>query len=118
MVLEQGALSGKYNASNPFKSKTRRGETFNIEVLKKLESLIDVMKEFGEKYEVEVAQIAIAWAIAKGTVPIIGVTKESHIDGAVSAINVKLEPDDIIILEKVVSDTGISIRGSWEKSMK
>lgn len=34
MVLEQGALTGKYNANHPFKSNTRRGEAFNIETLK------------------------------------------------------------------------------------
>jgi aryl-alcohol dehydrogenase-like predicted oxidoreductase len=118
MVLEQGALTGKYNTNNPFKSKTRRGEAFNIEVLKKLEDLIDVMGKMGKKYEVEPAQIAIAWAIAKGTVPIIGVTKESHIDGALSASNVKLEVNDINTLEKVAMNTGIAIKGSWEKSMK
>jgi aryl-alcohol dehydrogenase-like predicted oxidoreductase len=118
MVLEQGALTGKYNTNNPFKSKTRRGEAFNIEVLKKLEDLIDVMGKMGKKYEVEQAQIAIAWAIAKGTVPIIGVTKESHIDGALSASNVKLEVNDINTLEKVAMNTGIAIKGSWEKSMK
>ena len=118
MVLEQGALTGNYNTQNPFKSKTRRGEAFNIEVLKKLEHLIEVMGKMGKKYEVEQAQIAMAWAIAKGTLPIVGVTKESHIDDALSASNVKLEVNDIITLEKVAMETGISIKGSWEKSMK
>lgn len=118
MVLEQGALTGKYNVNNPFKSKTRRGEAFNIEVLKKLKDLIDVMGKAGKKYEAQPAQIAIAWAIAKGIVPIIGVTKESHIDDALSASKVKLEANDIGILEKAAMNTGISIKGSWEKSMK
>lgn len=118
MVLEQGALSGKYNVNNPFKSKTRRGEAFNIEVLRKLEGLIDIMRQIGKKYEVEPAQIAVAWAIAKGTVPIIGVTKESHVDDAVSALNIKLDPNEIITLERVAMDTGIVMKASWEKSMK
>lgn len=118
MVLEQGALTGKYNANNPFKRETRRGEEFNIEVLKKLEGLKDVMQKIGEKYKVEQSQVAIAWAIAKGTVPIIGVTKEFHIDSALSAVNLKLEANDINMLEKVAMDTGISIKGAWEKSMK
>lgn len=49
---------------------------------------------------------------------IIGVTKESHIDGAESAINIKLEQNEIVTLEKCAIDTGISIKSSWEKSMK
>lgn len=117
MVLEQGALSDKYNANNPFKDETRRGQVFNVEVLRKLESLIDVMKQIGNKYQVEPAQIAMSWAITKGTVPIIGVTKESHIDDAVSAIDIELEENEIIALEKAAGDTGVSIKGAWEKSM-
>ena len=117
MVLEQGALSSKYNVNNPFKSGTRRGEVFHVDVLRKLEGLIDAMSQIGKKYQAEPAQIAIAWAISKGTVPIIGVTKESHIDGAVSALNIDLEIDEMIKLEEAARNTGISIKGGWEKSM-
>lgn len=118
MVLEQGALTGKYNASHPFKSNTRRGEAFNIETLRKLQHLIDVMGEIGDKYNVGPATTAIAWAIAKGTVPIIGVTKEAQIDDALAAVNLTLERKNIQDLEQAAMETGISVRGAWEKSMK
>ncbi|MFB5682030.1 aldo/keto reductase [Paenibacillus terreus] len=117
MVLEQGALTGKYNANHPFKSNTRRGEAFNIDTLKKLQDLIEVMGEIGDKYKVGQAPIAMAWAIAKGTVPIIGVTKEAQIDDALAAIHLELEVKDIHALEEAAMETGISIRGAWEKSM-
>lgn len=117
MVLEQGALSGKYNAKNPFKGGTRRGEVFDAEVLRKLEKLIDVMREIGEKYNAEVAQIAMAWAIAKGTVPIIGVTKELHVDEAMYALDIELKQNEIVLLEEEARKTGISIKAEWEKSM-
>lgn len=117
MVLEQGALSSKYNVKNPFKNGTRRGDAFNLEVLKKLEGLIAVMKQMGKKYQAEPAEIAIAWAISKGTVPIIGVTKESHIDGAATALHIDLDASEIIELEEVAKNTGISIKAGWEKSM-
>lgn len=87
MVLEQGALSGKYNVNNLFKSGTRRGEAFNVEVFRKLQGLIDAMRKIGEKYKAEPTQIAMAWAISKGTVPIIGVTKESQVDSARNALD-------------------------------
>lgn len=35
------------------------------------------MKNVGERYGADPAQIAIAWAMAKGTVPIVGATKIS-----------------------------------------
>lgn len=117
MVLEQGALTGKYNVNNPFKPGTRRGDAFNADVLKNLEGLLKVMDQIAKKYETEPAQIAISWAISKGTAPIIGVTKESHIDDAASALEIRLSINEITQLEEAAKDTGISIKGSWEKDM-
>ncbi|WP_297425002.1 aldo/keto reductase [Clostridium sp.] len=117
MILEQGALSGKYNVNNPFISGTRRGKAFNSEVLGKIGNLIEAMGKIGTKYQVEPAVIAIAWALSKGTVPVIGVTKRTHIDGAISALDIKLEESDITVLEKEAKDTGVLVKASWEKSM-
>ena len=117
MVLEQGALTESYNAQKPFKTGTRRGDAFNSEVLAKLSNLINVMETIGHNYAVQPAQIAIAWAIAKGTVPIIGVTKPKHIDSAVSAADIELAEQEIKELEAAAKATGVEIKGAWEKSM-
>jgi aryl-alcohol dehydrogenase-like predicted oxidoreductase len=117
MVLEQGALTENYSAQNPFKSGTRRGEAFNSEVLEKLTDLIHVMREIGSSHGVDAAGVAIAWAIAKGTVPIIGVTKPKHIDGAIAAANVNLSNQEMNELETAAKASGVEIRGVWEKSM-
>ncbi|KUP25923.1 aldo/keto reductase [Paenibacillus sp. DMB5] len=117
MILEQGALTDKYNVKNPLPSGTRRGEAFNEDVLAKLEGLVHVMKEIGHTHDATTAQIATAWAIAKGTVPIIGVTKTSHIDDAVSAAGITLTVQEIQDLEAAAKETGIVISGDWEKSM-
>ncbi|TVX98669.1 aldo/keto reductase [Cohnella terricola] len=117
MVLEQGALTGKYHAQNPFKAGTRRGDAFNEEVLAKLENLTELMREIGLRHHVAPAEIAIAWAINKGTVPIIGVTKPSHIASAISAIDVKLTNKEIEELERAAKSSGVEIRGAWENNM-
>jgi aryl-alcohol dehydrogenase-like predicted oxidoreductase len=117
MVLEQGALTGTYNVQNPFKTGTRRGDAFNSDILEKLSNLIKVMESIGSNHHVDPAQIAIAWAIAKGTVPIIGVTKPKHIDGAVSAANINLSDIQIKELENAAKESGVEIKGAWEKSM-
>ncbi|WP_042460130.1 aldo/keto reductase [Neobacillus dielmonensis] len=117
MVLEQGALTGAYSSKNPFKAGTRRGEAFNADVLAKLDQLIEVMNTIGSKHDADPAEIAIAWSIAKGTVPIIGVTKPKHIEGAVAASNIELTEAEIKELETAAKATGVEIRGGWEKSM-
>ncbi|WP_085521016.1 aldo/keto reductase [Tuberibacillus sp. Marseille-P3662] len=118
MVLEQGALTGKYNAQNPFQSGTRRGEAFNSEVLLKLENLIEVMKKIGDTHDADPAQIAIAWAIAKGTVPIMGVTKSKHVDAAAEAVDLVLSEQEINDLETSAKATGVEIKGAWENRMQ
>lgn len=118
MVLEQGALTDKYSPNNPLPKGTRRGDEFTPKVLEKLQPLIQVMKEIGLKHiNASVAQIAIAWAIAKGTVPIIGVTKAQHVEDAVKAIKIKLNQKEIEVLEQVAKATEVEIRGGWEQPM-
>ncbi|MEM5008481.1 aldo/keto reductase [Priestia megaterium] len=117
MVLEQGALTDKYNSKNPMPSGTRRGEAFNPDVLTKIESLVQVMRKIGIRINASTAQIATAWSIAKGTVPIIGVTKMSHIEDAIKAAVVNLTARDILELEEAAKETGVEVRGDWEKTM-
>ena len=69
MVLEQGALSGKYDRQHPMPEGSDRAATYNP-ILGKLEILNAAMRKLAEKYNVAVAQIPVAWAIAKETLPI------------------------------------------------
>jgi len=117
MVLEQGALTDKYSTKHPLPSGTRRGEAFNANVLNKLEGLIEVMREIGSKHNASTAQIATAWSIAKGTVPIIGVTKTSHIEDAIKSTEVSLTAQEILDLETAARETDVEVRGAWEKPM-
>jgi aryl-alcohol dehydrogenase-like predicted oxidoreductase len=54
-----------------------------------------------EKRKIPRAQVALAWLLQKPeiTAPIVGPTKLSHLDDAVAAVSVKLDPDDIKLLE-------------------
>ena len=117
MVLEQGALSGKYDTAHPMPEGSARAETYNP-VLDKLEVLNGELKKLADKYNVGIAQIPVAWAIAKGTLPIIGVTKTSHVEDAVKAVNVTLTSEETENLEKVADSLGINAIRFWEKEMK
>jgi len=57
--------------------------------------------ELATKYQVTMAQIAIAWQWAKGVAsPIIGATKSKYLDDAAQAFNVQLTAADINYLEE------------------
>ncbi|EAX7332244.1 aldo/keto reductase [Salmonella enterica] len=116
MVLEQGALSGRYNPQNPMPEGSGRAETYN-KVLPQLQKLTDAMKTIGDKKGASVAQVAIAWAIGKGTLPIIGATKVHHIADAASAANLELTEAEIATIEQLSLEAGVNTRGSWEQPM-
>ena len=117
MVLEQGALSGKYNKENPLPEESDRGKKYNP-VLSQLEALTNEMTAIGQKYGASCSQIGIAWAIAKGTLPIIGATKEHHVVEAAEAAKIQLTSEEMSRLESLADATGIDTRGGWEHSME
>ena len=117
MVLEQGALSGKYNKENPLPAESDRGKKYNP-VLPQLEALTNEMTAIGQKYGASCSQIGIAWAIAKGALPIIGATKERHVIEAAEAAKIKLVAEEVTRLEQLAEATGIDTRGDWEHSME
>ena len=117
MVLEQGALSGKYNKENPLPAESDRGKKYNP-VLPQLEALTNEMTAIGQKYGASCSQIGIAWAIAKGALPIIGATKERHVIEAAEAAKIKLVAEEVTRLDQLAEATGIDTRGDWEHSME
>lgn len=116
MVLEQGALTGRYTEENPFPAGTGRGDSYNPH-LKKLAALIHEMEIIGTRFDANPAQVATAWAIAKGTLPIIGVTKVHQVEEAAKATQIALTDDEIRRLEKLGDETGISTLREWEKEL-
>ena len=116
MVLEQGALTGRYNETNPFSEGTGRGEAYNPH-LKELTALIDELKLIGTRFDASPAQIATAWAIAKGTLPIIGVTKVNQVEEAAKAAQICLTKEEALRLEKLGDETGVHTLREWEKEM-
>ncbi len=117
MVLEQGALTGKYDTAHLFPENSDRANAYNP-ILGEIEKLVAVMKETGEKYNASAAQIATAWAIAKGTLPIIGVTKTGHVTDAVKAADIVLTEDEIKTMENMADSIDVSTIRYWEKIME
>ena len=117
MVLEQGALSGKYDTKNPMPEGSARAATYNP-VLDKLEVLNAKLADVARAHSVGIPQVPVAWAIAKGTLPIVGVTKEHHVADAVAAAAVELTDEEVARLEELADTLGINAIRFWEKEMK
>ena len=114
MVLEQGALSGHYNAQNHFPFFSMRNFAFPKSKFKKIEGLLAAMKELAEKHSIDASQIPILWVQAKGATPIVGLTKPTHAEKLAEAMKVSLSPKEVDCLTELAKATGIRQQGMWE----
>ena len=117
MVLEQGALSGKYDTAHPFPEGSDRANAYGGS-LAEIEELNKAIADIAEKHDAKVAQLPIAWAIAKGTLPIVGATKVHHVEDAADAVNIELSDDEIKTMEELADKANVNTIRIWEKEMK
>ncbi|TPI36004.1 aldo/keto reductase [Mesorhizobium sp. B3-1-9] len=116
MVLEQGALTGRYSPENPLPEGSSRAEIYNG-MLAQLKALTDKLASIGLSQGAAAPDVATAWAMAKGTTPIVGVTKPHHVDGLARASSITLTSDDIAELEALADAANVNTRGFWEQEM-
>jgi aryl-alcohol dehydrogenase-like predicted oxidoreductase len=116
MVLEQGALTGRYGPARPLPEGSNRAAAYNG-ILPKLQGLTDRMAAIGKERGASPADVATAWAIAKGTIPIIGVTTADYLDGLVTARGIELADEEIAELEALADAADVDTRGWWEQEM-
>ena len=114
MVLEQGALAGRYNSKNHFPTFSMRNFMFPKSKFKKIENLLAAMKGIADKYGIDRSQIPVLWAIAKGAVPIVGITKPVYAEKLSDALKITLTAKEISMLTGEAKKTGIRQQGSWE----
>jgi aryl-alcohol dehydrogenase (NADP+) len=65
-------------------------------------AIVDRVAEVAAERGVPRAQVALAWVLAKPvvTAPIVGVTKDAHLDDAVAAVDLQLTEEEIARLEE------------------
>ncbi|MEE0264764.1 MAG: aldo/keto reductase [Acutalibacteraceae bacterium] len=116
MILEQGALSGSYSSKKMFPLFSVRRMSFGKSEFIKIEPLLDYQKMLAEKYSVKLAQIPIAWAISKGIISIIGLTKPEYACALAEGVKIQLDSNEINQLEKLAKQSGVVCKGAWERN--
>ena len=114
MVLEQGALSGKYSAKHHFPVFSMRNLAFPKSKFIRIERLLAVLRKTAEAHSIDPSQVPVLWAISKGAVPIVGITKPEHAEKLAAALKVTLTAEETDELTEEAGKTGIRQQGSWE----
>jgi aryl-alcohol dehydrogenase-like predicted oxidoreductase len=111
--LGKGFLTGKIDENTTFGSSDFRSTLprFTPEALKANQALIDLIGKIGERKQVTVAQVALAWLLAQKPwiVPIPGTTKLNRLDENIGAVAVELTADD---LREIDAAAKIEVQGA------
>jgi aryl-alcohol dehydrogenase-like predicted oxidoreductase len=102
--LEGGLLTGKYRRNTPLPD-SRRAEGRQKYLTEKNFLLLDKMDEIAASHQATVAQVALAWLLAKPVItsPIIGATSLKQLDENLGALEVDLSEKEKIILNELTT---------------
>ncbi|WP_286767301.1 MULTISPECIES: aldo/keto reductase [Sphingobacterium] len=100
--LAAGFLTGKYRTEADF-DKTARGGGIKKYFDAKGKAVLKALDVISEKHGTKQATVALAWLLAKPliTAPIVSATSESQLDTLCSAPTLKLDTEDIELLNEV-----------------
>jgi aryl-alcohol dehydrogenase-like predicted oxidoreductase len=104
-VLSRGLLGGTWSRERAAAGDMRAHmPRFRRENLERNLALVDAIRAIAEAKGVTVAQIAIAWVLARGEdiVPVVGTTRRDGLAEAVGAVELVLSDDDLAAIEHAV----------------
>ncbi len=98
-VLSRGLIGGHLSPGQSFAPGDFRqhGPRFSAENLDRNLALLEPLQEIAERHSASVAQVAIAWVLARGDdiVPLIGARRRDRLDEALGALELTLSPDEL-----------------------
>jgi aryl-alcohol dehydrogenase-like predicted oxidoreductase len=110
--IGQGRLTGKYTAANP-PPKTR---TFSNHPMASVDRIVDILRRIGEAHGGRTpSQVALAWIIAKGAVPIPGAKSRRQAEENAGALGWRMDDAEVAALDAAAfyGTRGISQR-MWQ----
>jgi aryl-alcohol dehydrogenase-like predicted oxidoreductase len=103
-VLSRGLLGGRYSGGQAAAPGDVRGRMprFRPENLAHNLALVEALGSIAEAKGVTVAQLAIAWVLARGPdiVPVVGTTRRGRLAEAVDALGLELSEDDLAAIDR------------------
>jgi aryl-alcohol dehydrogenase-like predicted oxidoreductase len=101
--LARGRLTRAWDAQSESDrmGKDEFGKTLYTKSVESDRSVIERVGDIAAARKVPRAQVALAWMLQKPyvTSPIVGATKQNHLDDAIAALSLKLTPEEIARLE-------------------
>lgn len=111
-VLSRGLLSDTFRGNTTFAPNDFRAYSprFQGDNLTKNLTLVDALATIADARGVSVAQLAIAWVLAKGDdiVPVVGSRKPARLLETIAALDIQLSPEELAAIEEAVPDSAVA----------
>ncbi|MFL6562827.1 MAG: aldo/keto reductase, partial [Bacillus sp. (in: firmicutes)] len=100
--LARGKLTRDWNQSTERSETDEFGKFLYAATAEADKVVVERVAEIANRRDIPRAQVGLAWVLQKTpvTAPIIGATKMSHLEDAVSALEITLTPEEISFLEE------------------
>jgi aryl-alcohol dehydrogenase-like predicted oxidoreductase len=99
--LAQGLLSGRYTAANAPGGFRRANHLFLPENIRRIQPLLEVLREVAEAHHVTPAQIALAWTVRQPRVAAIpGAKSVWQLEQNAEAADINLTDDELTVLDE------------------
>lgn len=95
-VLAQGKLTGRVGKSDPNEQSRVSKATLNDTEA----ALVEELRKIGEEVKKGIPEVALNWALQKGTFPILGARKLYQLESAIEALSFKLTPEQVERIDK------------------
>jgi aryl-alcohol dehydrogenase-like predicted oxidoreductase len=105
-ILARGLISGHWSKQRNTDARDFRTHNprFQGENLEHNLALVELLRELADQRGVSVAQLAIAWVLARGEdiVPLVGARSPHRLQEALGALDVRLSAADLAAIERAV----------------
>ncbi|QKE75493.1 aldo/keto reductase [Arthrobacter citreus] len=107
--LSRGFISGELRKFEDLEPNDIRRNLprFQGENFQKNVDIVDKLREVASEKNVTVSQLAIAWTITKGALPIPGTKRVKYLEENVEALNIELTEEDLNHLEEVSPENSV-----------
>lgn len=105
--LGRGMFTNNFDISNIKQGDSRLElPRFQGKHLQNNQNLMRHLDEFARTKNINTAQLALAWLLNKGEniIPIPGTKKRTNLELNIQAVDIKLSPDEITEIEKIIAD--------------
>ncbi len=96
--LGQGLLTGKYTPDHA--PAGARGRKYSRNKLAAIQPLVALLRQIGDAHGKTPAQVALAWTVAKGSVPIPGAKNVTQAASNAAALGLRLTPNEVDLLDR------------------